>query len=142
MAVAAHYNSRKASLTIGGKDVTCFLKKVHLWGDDTEEDASTYCAPGARDYGETTWTLEIDVVQSFGDAAAPGLHDTLQPFEKTVQTFELNMDKTAASPSETAPKFTGTAAVPTIPILDAEIAAKSIFTLTFLVQAAPVKVIA
>lgn len=140
MAKAANYNSRSASLEVNGVDLTCYIRKLSLLSEDEEVDDATFCEPGARSYGETTWTLEVDAVQSFGDATTPGLHDVLSPLSKARQTFTLKMDKDAASATELKPHFTGICVPPTVPVLDAEIASNSQFTLTFLVIGEPAKV--
>ncbi len=110
--------------------------------DDSEIDTSVFCQPSRRVVGKTDWTLELVVLQSFGNGTTTeGLYDQLAPMSKTQVDFLLETDK-LVGPTEEAPHFTGSLFVPSIPVLDATISEKSEFTLTFAVAEDPVKVVA
>lgn len=147
---AEPYISRRPQLTIGGVTLDCHMRKASLIPTDAEVDTAVFCKPSRKSPGTTTWVLEIDVLQSFGDEAAAGppivvetdgLDDQLRPMAKTRQTFLLEMDK-LVGPTRGAPHFTGTCWVPSIPVIDAAIGDKSEFTLTFAVEEDPTKLIA
>lgn len=141
---AEPYIARRPRLTIGTTELQCHMRKVTLTPADAEVDVATFCKPGARAPGTTVWTMEIDVLQSFGDGVAVtgtvGLHDALAPMAKTVQEYELQVDNLAGPDSE-HPYFTGTVWVPSIPVIDSQIGDKSEFTLTFAVNEDPTKVV-
>lgn len=146
MAEAEPYIARNPGLTIGGETIECHLRKVSLTPEDSDVDTATFCKPGRRSVGTTVWTMEIDVLQSFGADASPGpatdgLDDILRPLAKTMQTYSLEMDKDAAIGPDN-PTFTGTLQVPSIPVIDSAIGDKSEFTLTLRVNEDPTKVIA
>lgn len=146
MAEAEPYIARNPGLTIGGETIECHMRKVSLLPEDSEVDTATFCKPGRRAQGTTLWTLEIDVLQSFGADASPGpatdgLYDVLAPLAKTSVAYSLEMDKDAAVGPDN-PTFTGTVNVPSIPVIDAQIGDKSEFTLTFPCGEDPTKVTA
>jgi hypothetical protein len=142
MPAATPYISRRPQVTIGGADLDCHMRKASLLPEDDEVDIATFCNPKGRAPGGTAWTLEIDVLQSFGDGVTlDGLYDQLAPLAKTRVAFTLEMDKTVG-PTVEHPHFTGFVYVPSIPILDATISEKSEFTLTFFVDGEPTEVTA
>lgn len=142
MPAAPKFIARRTQVTIGSNDLDCVMRKVALTPEDTEIDTATFCSPGDREYGTTMWTLELDVLQSFGDGGATndGLHDMLAPLEKSVAACTLMTDKAVTPATPAKPHFTFEVSVPTIPIIDAEIGEKSEFSLTFPVVGAIVKV--
>lgn len=143
MAAADPYISRRPQVTL---DATVLLdvhsREARLTPEDAEIDTSVFTAQSRRSPGKTDWTMELVVLQSFGDGTTTeGLYDQLAPLAKTSVTYLLEMDK-LAGPDEENPHFTGTCWVPSIPILDATISEKSEFTLTFAVNEDPTKVVA
>lgn len=105
--------------------------------EDEELDTAVFCAQSRRQPGKTTWTLELVVLQSFGDGTTTdGLYDQLAPLAKTEVPYLLETDK-LVGPSPTAPHFTGTLWVPSIPIISAAMSDKSEFTLVFAVNEDP-----
>jgi hypothetical protein len=142
MPAATPYIARRPQVTIGGADLDCHMRKASLLPEDDEVDVATFCNPKGRAPGATGWTLEIDVLQSFGDGlTTDGLYDQLAPLAKTRVAFTLEMDK-LTGPDEENPHFTGFVYVPSIPVLDSTIGDKSEFTLTFYVDGEPTKVVA
>ncbi len=143
MPEAAKYIARTPQVTIGAVTMSGKGRAIRLMPDDAEIDLEVFDEPGARAPGTTQWTLEIDTLQSFGDGGttAEGLHDMLAPLAKTRVAFTYETFKGVAA-SPTTPHFTGECFVPSIPIVDAEVGDRSLFTLTFHVQGDPVKVTA
>lgn len=142
MAAATPYIARRPQLTLDtDKILDCHMREVRLTPEDTEVDTAVFCAQSRRTPGKTDWTMEIVVIQSFGDGSTTeGLYDQLAPLAKTSVDYELMTDKVIGQTEET-PAFTGTLYVPSIPILDATISEKSEFTLTFAVNEDPTKVV-
>lgn len=144
---AANYNSRRAALILGETgsevDVTCYLRKLSLTAEDEETDEATFCTPGAKGIGETTWTLVIEIKQSFGEGAqgsgTEGFYDSVKAMQRSIVPFLLKLDKTAANPTAARPHFSGEVQIPTLSIIDAEIAATSDFTYTLPVQGEPLE---
>ena len=143
MAAAEPYIARRPQLTLDTTvELDCHMREVRLTPDDSEIDTAVFCSPGRRAVGKTDWTLEMVVLQSFGDGSTTeGLYDQLAPLSKTNVTYLLETDK-LAGPDEENPHFTGNLFVPSIPVLDATISEKSEFTLTFAVSEDPTKVVA
>lgn len=127
------YISRRPQITIGGVTLNCHSREARLTPSDDEVDTAVYCAPSRRTPGNTAWTLELVVLQSFG---AGGLYQQLAPMAKTSQTYLFETNE-LVGPTEDHPHFTGTLSVPSIPVLDAAIGDKSEFTLTFWVNEEP-----
>lgn len=143
MAAATPYIARRPQLTVNS-DVTldCHMREVRLVPEDSEVDTAVFCAQSRRTPGVTTWTMEIVVLQSFGDGTTTdGLYEQLAPLSKTEVTYLLETDQ-LTGPDEEHPHFTGNVWIPSIPILDATISEKSEFTLTMAVSEDPTKVVA
>ena len=143
MAAADPYIARRPQLTLDTTvTLDCHASEMSLTPEDTEIDTAVVCAQSRKVPGKTDWTLEMTVLQSFGDGTTTeGLYDQLAPLTKTSVTYLLETDK-LAGPDEENPHFTGTLWVPSIPILNATISEKSEFTLTFSVNEDPTKVVA
>ena len=123
MAAAEPYIARRPQLTLDTTvTLDCHAREVRLTPDDAEIDTAVFCSPSRRVVGKTDWTLELVVLQSFGNGTTTeGLYDQLAPMSKTQVNYLLETDK---------------------PVLDATISEKSEFTLTFAVADDPVKVVA
>jgi hypothetical protein len=142
MAAATPYIARRPQVTLDGTvTLDCHAREARLTPEDSEVDTGVFCAQSRRQPGMTKWTLELVVIQSFGNGlTTEGLYDQLAPLSKTSVTYLLETDK-LVGPSEDAPHFTGTLWVPSIPIISAAMSDKSEFTLTFAVNEDPTKVV-
>lgn len=76
-------------LTIGGVDVTCWLRYVDLPDPSTTEiDVGTFCDPQASVQQPGSRSATIEWVNSFTDGTDGGLYDALLPLaDGSEQTF-------------------------------------------------------
>lgn len=139
MAVAEPYVLRDPYVAIVSgtsveADLSCHLRSVSLTPTDSEADVETACNPGGVAPGTTTWTLELEVLQSFGPDAStnPGLFETLSAYAKSRKDFVVK--PTDSTTSNTNPQAAFKAWVPSIPFYVARVGQSSPLTLTFRVE--------
>ena len=95
MAAAEPYIARRPQLTLDTTvTLDCHAREVRLTPDDAEINTAVFCSPSRRVVGKTDWTLELVVLQSFGNGTTTeGLYDQLAPMSKTQVNYLLETDK-------------------------------------------------
>ena len=122
-------------ITINAVDYVCAARSVRLIPSDMKADVKTFCNPGGERPSSTTWTLDVELLLSFG-AVSTGTWNTLNAIRKLRKTCTVKYDDGATA--ETNPLATFDIYVPTIPFMDGKIGDSMPVTITAIVIGEPV----
>lgn len=122
-------------ITINSVDYVCAARSVSLIPSDMKADVKTFCNPGGERPSSTTWTLDVEILLSFG-AVSTGTWNTLNAIRKTRVTCTVKYDDGATA--ITNPLATFDIYVPSIPFVNGKIGDAMPITLTAVVIGEPV----
>lgn len=122
-------------ITINAVDYLCASRAVSLIPKDKMADVSTWCNPGGERPSTTVWTLDVEILLSFG-AVGTGTWNTLNAIAKTSVVCTVAPDDGAIA--VTNPTATFNIFVPTPPFMMGKIGEAMPFNLTAVVIGQPV----
>ena len=134
MPTAAPYRAILPEITIGTSDIKCHVRKIKLTPEQKYADVETFCNPGGQIPTTATWTLELELLQSFG---TDGIWNILRPLQGTQQTIVV-YPGTGTTPAVANPEATFDAWIPNLPFLDASPGSTMPFSLTLSVIGVPI----
>ena len=134
MAIPDGFVYEDPSIMIDAFEYKCGTRGASLTPEDKTVDISTWCNPGGERPASTKWTLDIEVVLSYG--TPDGTWNKLNALRKLKKTVILKPASTAALPAN--PSATFDIYVPSIPFMDGKIGAAGVFMLTAVAVGEPV----
>lgn len=135
MALADPIVIEAPSIIIDGVEFECASRTVNLIPKDKMADVATFCNPGGERPGSTTWTMDVEILLSFG-ATPDGTWTKLHAMRKQKKTIVVKPDQGAVAPTNPSATFSGY--IPSIPFMQGKIGESMPFTLTVVAIGDPV----